>query len=184
MKKSKNLLVFIIGALLFIFSINYDNAVNLFFSSSRTVFFDLIFSLITNFGIFLMVMFVIPIIINYKSDRKFVQYLSMSLSASFLLSFIMKITISSARPVEIAYPMLKGLEYSFPSMHSMIAFSLLPVLLSKKSQLNRFFAVFAVLIAVSRIYLGYHYLSDVVFGAFAGYFIGDIMANISKNENK
>ena len=38
MKKSKNLLVFIIGALLFIFSINYDNAVNLFFSSSRTVF--------------------------------------------------------------------------------------------------------------------------------------------------
>ena len=43
-----------------------------------------------------MVMFVIPIIINYKSDRKFVQYLSMSLSASFLLSFIMKITISSA----------------------------------------------------------------------------------------
>ena len=83
-----------------------------------------------------MVMFVIPIIINYKSDRKFVQYLSMSLSASFLLSFIMKITISSARPVEIAYPMLKGLEYSFPSMHSMIAFSLLPVLLSKNHSLT------------------------------------------------
>ena len=57
-------------------------------------------------------------------------------------------------------------------------------IVKQKSQLNRFFAVFAVLIAVSRIYLGYHYLSDVVFGAFAGYFIGDIMANISKNENK
>ncbi|HLC50309.1 MAG TPA: phosphatase PAP2 family protein [Candidatus Nanoarchaeia archaeon] len=179
MKKSKNLLVFILGALLFIISINYDNIINSFFSESRTLFFDIIFSIITNFGILLIVLFVIPILINYKSDKKFVQWLSISLFISFILALIIKIVISSARPVEIAYPVLKGLDYSFPSMHAMVAFSLLPVLLSKKLSLNNFFTIFAVLIVFSRIYLGYHYLSDVVFGAFAGYFIGDAITNIA-----
>ena len=181
MKKHKNLLIFITGTILFLLSLSYDNDMFLFFSNSRVLLFDLLFSVITNFGVVAVTLFLIPLLINHKKDKKFTYLLFAAFIVSFFLSFIMKITISSARPVEIVNPILKGLDYSFPSMHAMIAFSLLPIILSKKSKFNGFFAIFAVLVALSRVYLGYHFLSDIVLGAFAGYFIGDIILNIAKN---
>lgn len=57
-------------------------------------------------------------------------------------------------------------------MHAMVVFSLLPLLTKHLPKQNYFWLMFAFLVAFSRVYFGFHFLSDVVFGAVAGYFIG------------
>jgi len=57
-------------------------------------------------------------------------------------------------------------------MHAAAAFSALPVLDLEFPKLKWFWLGFALLIALSRIYMGVHYFSDVVAGAFFGYLIG------------
>ena len=58
-------------------------------------------------------------------------------------------------------------------MHAMVAFAAIPILDKEFSKLKWFWIIFAFLVAFSRIYFEAHFLSDVVFGAFFGYFIGD-----------
>ena len=57
-------------------------------------------------------------------------------------------------------------------MHAMVAFAAVPILNREFPKLNWFWIVFALLVSFSRLYTNVHFLSDVVFGAFSGYFIG------------
>ena len=63
-------------------------------------------------------------------------------------------------------------DYSFPSTHTTSAFSVLPVLDKQFRKLQFFWIFFSIMIAISRIYLNEHYLSDIVAGAILGYVIG------------
>jgi membrane-associated phospholipid phosphatase len=60
-------------------------------------------------------------------------------------------------------------------MHAMVMFSLLPITKKYLPQRKRFLAWFSFLVAFTRIYFGFHFLSDIVFGIFSGYFIGNYM---------
>ena len=62
---------------------------------------------------------------------------------------------------------------SFPSGHAMAAFSLYGfcALVSKKAWVQGVFLVLGILIAFSRIYLGFHFLQDVVAGSIIGILI-------------
>lgn len=79
------------------------------------------------------------------------------------------------RPRPLGIPLVLASGYSFPSGHALITvvfFGLLFALLAKKlpfslfqKRLLAFFlSIFLFLIGLSRIYLGVHYLSDVLFG--------------------
>jgi membrane-associated phospholipid phosphatase len=57
-------------------------------------------------------------------------------------------------------------------MHAMAVFSLLPILTKYLSKQKPFWIVFGLFVVSSRVYLGFHYLSDAVFGMFAGHYIG------------
>ena len=83
---------------------------------------------------------------------------------SYLCIHILKLLIQRPRP-EIL-PLLQATSFSFPSGHAAVVFAALPFLNSP------YWLIFAVLVSFSRIYLGVHYLSDVLFGALIGYFIG------------
>lgn len=65
-------------------------------------------------------------------------------------------------------------EYSFPSGHAAMSF-MMAALLSGIFGKKYFFYSVAFLIAFSRLYLGVHYLSDVVAGAMIGFVLGSVI---------
>ena len=78
---------------------------------------------------------------------------------------------------------LSALNFSFPSMHAMVAFAALPILNKEFPDIKWFWILFASLVAFSRIYLNFHFLSDVIFGAFLGYFTGIFIIHIEEKYN-
>ncbi len=166
------ILWFIIGISVFVMSLLADGYVNELFNAEKPKFLNTFFSIITNFGFDVIVLFLIPIILLYnRKQKKPVYYLLLALISGIAVSFILKAIFAKTRPDTIlAYP-IQVLGYSFPSMHSAVAFASLPILASN-IKYARYFTIFAVLVAFSRLYMGFHYLSDIVFGAFVGYLIG------------
>lgn len=62
--------------------------------------------------------------------------------------------------------------YSFPSGHTLIAFSVATTLCLLMPRLGAATALLACLIGLSRVYLGVHYHTDVIFGALMGVVLG------------
>lgn len=162
----------IAGLSAFILSLFADGYVNELFNAEKPEILNVFFSIITNFGFAITVLFFIPILMLYTKNQKKQAYsLLLGLVLSIAASLLLKSIFAKTRPdTVLSYP-LQVIDYSFPSMHSAAAFASLPIL-ARNIKYAKYFAIFAVLVAFSRLYLGFHYLSDIVFGAFAGYLIG------------
>jgi undecaprenyl-diphosphatase len=158
--------------------VNIDKILSSFIPTIRTEFLTKIFTYITYFGtsqvvIAFLVAVTFILIINQKS-RYIIPLLISTIGASVSV-YISKIAFHRPRPdIAIYYEP----SYSFPSGHATIAVALygfvayliIHFLKSTKQKLNTlFFAlIFILLIGISRIYLGEHYLSDV----YSGYLLG------------
>ena len=106
-----------------------------------------------------------------KNSRHFL--LAFSTGLMMLVVKILKDVFARTRPdYAISLPMLPHSVYSFPSGHTTAAF-LLAVVLSKKypKYAPALFAI-AVLTGISRLYLGLHYVSDVLASIVMGLTIG------------
>lgn len=179
MKKPNDTLILVIGILLFLISYIYDNQISLFFKSVKLPFLDAILSIITNFGLVIVVLLIVPSFILYRKNKKIVYLFILTFIASVFLAFIIKLIVLRQRPIgAFSYPFSSIINYSFPSMHSMAAFSLLPLLVQFLPKQKYFWAAFAFLVGFSRVYLGFHFLSDVFFGALFGYFIGNYLLEL------
>jgi undecaprenyl-diphosphatase len=95
-----------------------------------------------------------------------------------LIEYFIKTTIHRSRP-QYSAEYLHGQSYSFPSGHTMgstICYLLIAYLIASRPEVSRRTAIMVHVIAVSiivavafsRLYLGVHYLSDVLGGAAAG----------------
>lgn len=137
-----------------------------------------VFLWITLFGKWQMVLAVAmtaSLILWLWRKKDYIAYLWLALLSDGLFGYLGKIMVRRPRPLTPAY-----LEhsFSFPSGHAMIAVVLYGfiayVLMSQsksfKRQVNIFFGFLAIAMAVgvSRLYLGVHYLSDVL----GGYLLG------------
>ncbi len=86
-----------------------------------------------------------------------------------------KSLIERERPDNIVVSLNVLFNFAFPSMHAAGAFVLLPLLAGVFRRLRISFLVAASAIAFSRIYLAYHFVSDVAAGAIIGYFAGAVL---------
>jgi undecaprenyl-diphosphatase len=124
---------------------------------------------------------------NHK--RRWILPLWISFGIAAIIGFRLKVTIQRARPFQLGLvPLLSSLSeasystwsFSFPSNHAMLAFCAIPILSEQYPKLKKVWIAIAILIALSRVYLGLHFVSDVISGAFMGYLIGLMVVKLEK----
>ncbi|HHV78663.1 MAG TPA: phosphatase PAP2 family protein [Firmicutes bacterium] len=95
-----------------------------------------------------------------------------ALASSHAVVRLLKATVKRQRPymvlshVAVRGPRLRDL--SFPSGHTAAAFSVATCFAATFPGIALLFTLLASLVGVSRMYVGMHYPSDVIFGAFLG----------------
>ena len=183
MKKSFYLFVFLFFADAFLvlsgISSSFDSAISLFFSVHNNMILTNIFKIISficspKFMIVLNVLLFIFIIVKKKYKLSIIVLSSIS---SVIFNNLVKIIIRRERPDYLRMVMEKS--YSFPSGHSMISvlfFGSIIYLVNKynvkhKKLITFSLSTFILLVGISRIYLGVHYLTDVV----GGYLLGIVV---------
>ncbi|MGD9342868.1 MAG: phosphatase PAP2 family protein [Desulfuromonadales bacterium] len=113
---------------------------------------------------------------NHDNSRLVALAALLAVGASILLFMCLKNVIGRPRPFEswqaLTCMMAPPDKFSFPSGHTMTAFAVWGVLFVGLPSLSHIYLVIAVLIGLSRIFLGLHYPSDVLVGAVLGGGIG------------
>ena len=187
MKKRHLILAFIVLflILLSLLSLKFDAEISEFISGIRNKIFDNFF-LGVSFGSNLVIIFLFLTTLFFYSERKrrWIMPLWFTISLTFIIGFLLKIAIKRNRPFEegivsvpnvLFYEMIYNFNtwnFSFPSLQSMLAFSVLPFMSKEFRKFKYIWMIFAVCIAFSRVYFGLHYMSDVIFGGLIGYLIG------------
>ena len=183
MKKSFYLFVFLFFADAFLvlsgISSSFDNVISLFFSVHNNVTFTNTFKIISficspKFMIILNVLLFIFIIVKKKYKLSIIVLSSIS---SVIFNNLVKIIVRRERPDYLRMVVEKS--YSFPSGHTMISvlfFGSIIYLVNKynlkhKRLITFSLSTFILLVGISRIYLGVHYLTDVV----GGYLLGIVV---------
>jgi len=171
--KRLNIIILIVGIIFFAVSFILDNLIITQIALMKNPFFDLVFGWFTSIiNVFVILILVTTLFLFEEKKREWIFPLWLSFIISASAAFVLKLIIARPRPTELLYPILNTLSYSFPSLHVMVAFAAVPILNKEFPKIKLFWLAFAVLVAFSRLYFNVHYLSDVVFGALLGYFIG------------
>ncbi|MFH1473573.1 MAG: phosphatase PAP2 family protein [Candidatus Aenigmatarchaeota archaeon] len=115
-----------------------------------------------------------------RGKRKASIYLVLAFIIDTVSLFFLKFLISRPRPFEnlsdLNFLSLEmDLGPSFPSGHTQRAFSGAVVLGSFYKKFSKLFFALALLVGISRIYIGVHYPFDILSGSINGFLIGSIV---------
>ncbi|MFH1849130.1 MAG: phosphatase PAP2 family protein [archaeon] len=138
--------------------------------SCLTIFFNMITTLL-----FVLVLAgILSVAMINRRDYVRVYELWASMLAAVVVSYLVKFIVMRPRPsADLFTPLVGLLDYSFPSTHAAVYFAVLPILGNKYPRIGRVWLVVAVFMSASRLYLGLHYLSDILFGALLGLMLGN-----------
>ncbi len=189
--KKREIFIGILIIIAIIGSFFIDNLLSEFLGNIRNYFILGIFVIINYLSSELIVsVFLTLLFIFENKKRKNLIPLWITLASSALISFLLKIIIQRERPYQlglistlIAKTSHTIWNFSFPSFTTLLAFSAIPIISKEYPKLKYFWIGFAILIAISRIYLGVHFLSDVLAGAAIGYLIGYLIIR-KEDKNK
>lgn len=143
--------------------------------------FDQIMPIITNtknFYIFFLILWFLMVFSSVYKTRVAGWSIIIAVTFSDILSSkILKYIFTRQRPYEVldnVYKLVSSAGYSFPSSHAVNSFTAATlIMLFFRNKLYTFIAfIIAIMSAYSRVYVGVHYPSDVIFGALLGMFLG------------
>ena len=157
-----------------------DESVLGFIEQMRTPFLTVFFKFVTYLGewaVVLPIALIVSTILILKRRRKQDAILAFISLGGLSVAFLLKNIVHRARPLG---GLLNETSFSFPSAHAVISvvfygfiiYLLLPKIKNRKIKALKIFiaSLLVMLVGFSRLYLGVHYLSDVL----AGYVIGAI----------
>ena len=168
-------------AVIIFLSFYFDSQIVKAFSLIRNSILTDFFMGITFVSSILIVFLFLTLLFIKENKRKWILPLWLSLFLSVVISFLLKVAIQRPRPyvaglVSIIGDLAKNShlvwDFSFPSFQAMMVFAAVPFLSKEFPKLKYVWIVFACLVALSRVYLGVHFFSDVLVGGIIGYLIG------------
>lgn len=165
MRLNKNLALLIVMLLLFVISILFDSQIFVFIQSLRNPLLDTFFSWLLviekDFIFYSLVIIATVIILAVQNKRKLLPY-ALSLAFAGGLAILLKITFVRPRP--------NGSDaLSFPSGHATLLAASIPFLSNKT--LRMIWIILSCILLLARLWIGLHYLSDIIAGITIGYFI-------------
>lgn len=180
MKKKEVLIISIITILAILSFFYFDISISQSFENIRNYFLTDLFMGITYVSSGVIIFFILTSLFLWKEHkRKWILPLWFTLALSAIVSFLLKIAIQRPRPYQtgVVSSLLEGAShniwnFSFPSFQAMLVFCAIPILSKEFPKFKNIWVIFAVLIAISRVYLGVHFMSDVLVGGLIGYFLG------------
>ena len=151
----------------------YDDwAYNVFVLDLRNDNLTIIMKIITSLASVLVLGSIILLVFLLSKNKKNSFYMLINLFIVFILNNILKVIVQRPRPS--GYNIIEENFYSFPSGHSMVSVAFYGFLIylvynNINNKILKYLLIFIlfmtiILICISRIYLGVHYLSDVVAG--------------------
>jgi undecaprenyl-diphosphatase len=195
MQNKKRWLILIpMFAILLALSFYFDNKIIIFFSSLRNFYLNILFLGIKFLDADIFVIIFLTLLLLWKKQkREWILPLWITIGVTAIVSIALKIFVHRIRPfsagiVSLASGITASASYfvwdfSFPSFDAAFAFCAVPILSKFYPKLKYLWIGFAVLVALSRLYFGLHYLSDVISGGLIGYFVGIAVVKI-ENKNK
>ncbi|MBI4158963.1 phosphatase PAP2 family protein [Candidatus Woesearchaeota archaeon] len=160
--KTKNILLIFIWIILIAISFFYDREILQFIQLLKNPVFDFVFlglHYLTDW-ISILVLFSLYFLIK---DKKRLKSFLICYLITMSIVFLLKNSLGRERPSGYEGEELYN---SFPSGHSAAVFSALNFVSEKYI---RYWALISILVIISRVYLGFHYMSDALAGAFIGY---------------
>lgn len=140
----------------------------------RNDFLNIFFKTITHLGDLGIIWIIIAffLFLNKKYKTISAKILLALILSSSITSLILKNIIKRPRPFLVSEnikQLISASGYSFPSGHTSTSFAVAFIIYSCFPKKYGIFAIIlAILISFSRIYIGVHYLTDIIFGAILG----------------
>lgn len=105
-----------------------------------------------------------------NNHKRFAKFFAMNITLVWVFNEVLKAIFKRPRP-DVIYRLVEAKGYSYPSGHAMISLAFALVFVYYLHELNKnkniftwFIIILALIIGISRIYLGVHYITDVLSG--------------------
>jgi undecaprenyl-diphosphatase len=165
-----------------LFSFLFDKIVHDIFLKNHNPFFDFIFKFFSDVTVIvLFILLIVIVMLKIKKDNRYVPAFFASIFSTFVVTYYLKFFVARARPGGIELiTYFNMVDYSFPSAHTALIFCMIPILDKSFSHHKKLWVFLGVMVGLSRLYLRVHYFSDVLFGAFLGLLIGELLLYLEK----
>lgn len=152
---------------------NFDSSIYNLMNFLRTNFMDIFFRTITRFGDEEVLILIAILCLIFIKNRKIGSTIAINLASIGLINHVLKEIIQRPRPL-IELRMVEESSFSFPSGHAMAGMAFYGLIMyyiykyvknkKVKSIICTILSILIILIGISRVYLGVHYVSDVLAG--------------------